>query len=42
MFPKIRIADELPTQSVERLITAAGVIINGLTGNPSSPSPPVD
>jgi hypothetical protein len=29
-------------QSAERLITTAGAIINGLTGNPSFPSPPVD
>jgi hypothetical protein len=42
MFPKIRIADGLRTQSAERLITTAGAIINGLTGNPSFPSPPVD
>jgi hypothetical protein len=37
MFPKIRIADGLRTQSAERLITTAGAIINGLTGNPSFP-----
>ena len=40
MFPQIRIADGL--QSAERLITTAGAIINGLTGNPSFSSPPVD
>ena len=42
MSPHIRIADGLRTQSAERLITTAGAIINGLTGNPSFPSPPVD
>ena len=42
MFPKIRIADGLRTQSTERLITTAGAIIKGMTGNPSFPSPPVD
>jgi hypothetical protein len=42
MSPKVRIADGLLTQSAERLITTAGAIITGLTGNPSFPSPPVD
>jgi hypothetical protein len=42
MVPKIRIADGLRTLSAERLITTAGAIINGMTGNPSFPSPPVD
>jgi len=42
MCPQIRIADGLRTQSAERLITTAGAIINGLTGNPSFPSPSVD
>jgi len=42
MSPHIRIADGLLTQSAERLITTAGAIINGLTGNPSFLSPPVD
>jgi len=42
MSPHIRIADGLRTQSAERLITTAGAIINGLTGNPSFPAPPVD
>ena len=42
MSPHIRIADGLRTQSAERLITTAGAIIEGLTGNPSFPSPPVD
>ena len=42
MPPHIRIADGLRTQSAERLITTAGTIINGMTGNPSFPSPPVD
>ena len=42
MSPKIRIADGLLTQSAERLITTAGAIITGLTGNPAYPSPPVD
>ena len=42
MFPHVRIADGLRTQSAERLITTAGAVINGLTGNPSFPSPPVD
>jgi hypothetical protein len=42
MSPHIRIADGLRTQSAERLVTTAGAIINGLTGNPSFPSPPVD
>jgi hypothetical protein len=42
MFQKIRIADGLRTQSTERLITTAGAIIKGMTGNPSFPSPPVD
>jgi hypothetical protein len=42
MFPKIRIADGLRTQSAERLITTAGAIFNGLTGNLSFPSPPLD
>jgi hypothetical protein len=40
MAPQIRVADGL--QSAERLITTAGAIINGLTGNPSFSSPPVD
>lgn len=42
MFPRIRIADGLLTQSAERLIATAGAIITGLAGNPSFPSPPVD
>jgi hypothetical protein len=42
MSPKIRIADGLLTQSAERLIATANVIITGLTGNPAYPSPPVD
>jgi hypothetical protein len=42
MSPKIRIADGLLIQSAERLITTAGAIITGLTGNPAYPSPPVD
>ena len=42
MVPHIRIADGLRTQSAEQLITTAGAIINGMTGNPSLPSPPVD
>ena len=42
MSPKIRIADGLLTLSAERLITTAGAIITGLTGNPAYPSPPVD
>jgi hypothetical protein len=42
MCPQIRIADGLRTQSAERLITTAGAIINGLTGNPSFPWPSVD
>ena len=42
MFSQIRIADGLLTQSAERLITTAGVIITGMTGNPAYPSPPVD
>jgi hypothetical protein len=42
MFSHISIADGLLTQSAERLITTAGAIIDGLTGNPSFPSPPVD
>ena len=42
MSPKIRIADGLLTQSAERLITTAGAIITGMTGNSAYPSPPVD
>jgi len=42
MSPKIRIADGLLTQTAERLITTAGAIITGMTGNPAYPSPPVD
>jgi hypothetical protein len=42
MFPNIRIADGLLTQTAERLITTAGAIINGMTGNPYFPAPPVD
>jgi hypothetical protein len=42
MCLQIRIADGLRTQSAERLITTAGAIINGLTGNPSFSSPSVD
>jgi hypothetical protein len=42
MSPRIRIADGLLTQSADRLITIAGAIIKGMTGNPSFPSPPVD
>jgi hypothetical protein len=42
MFQQISIADGLLTQSAERLITTAGVIINGMTGNPAFPSPPTD
>jgi hypothetical protein len=42
MFQHISIADGLLTQSAERLITTAGVIINGMTGNSAFPSPPVD
>ena len=42
MFPHIRIADGLLTQSAEQLITTAGAVVNGLTGNPSFPAPPLD
>jgi hypothetical protein len=42
MVPHIRIADGLRTQTAEQLINTAGAIINGLTGNPSFPSPLVD
>ena len=42
MCPQIRIADGLRTQSAKRLITTAGAIINGLTGNSSFPLPSVD
>jgi len=42
MSPQIRIADGLRTQSAERLIATARAIIEGMTGNPSFPSPPVD
>jgi hypothetical protein len=42
MAPHIRIADGLRTQTVEQLINTAGSIINGMIGNPSFPSPPVD
>jgi hypothetical protein len=37
-----RIADGLKTQSAEQLITTAGAVITGLTGNPSFPAPTVD
>jgi hypothetical protein len=42
MFTQIRIADGLRTLSAERLISTAVTIINGMTGNPSFPAPPVD
>jgi hypothetical protein len=42
MYQHISIADGLLTQSAERLITTAGIIINGMTGNPAFPSPPMD
>jgi hypothetical protein len=42
MFLNISIADGLLTQSTKRLITTAGVVINGMTGNPAFHSPPVD
>jgi hypothetical protein len=42
MHQHISIADGLLTQSAERLITTAVVIINGMAGNPAFPSPPVE
>ena len=42
MVPQHRIADGLRTRTAEQLISTASAIINGMTGNPSFPSPPVD
>ncbi len=38
----IRIADRLKKQTAEQLVTMAGAVINGLTGNPAFPAPTVD
>ena len=42
MSQHARIADRLTRQSAEQLVTMAGAVVNGLTGNPAFPAPPVD
>jgi hypothetical protein len=42
MPQRVRAADGFNADSAEELVTAGGVILAGLTNNPSFPSPPVD
>ena len=42
MSQHIRIADRLTKQTAEQLVTMAGAVISGLTGNPAFPAPTVD
>ena len=42
MSQHIRIADKLNRIPAEQLVTMAGAVINGLTGNPAFPNPTVD
>ncbi len=42
MSPQIRIADGLLKQSAEQLVTTAGAVVTGLTGNAAFPAPTVD
>ena len=39
---RVRIADRFTKQSAEQLVTMAGAVITGLTGNPAFPAPTVD
>ena len=38
----LRVADRFKRQSAEQLVTMAGAVITGLTGNPAFPAPTVD
>ncbi len=42
MSQRARIADKFKKQSAEQLVTMAGAVIAGLTGNPSFPAPTVE
>jgi len=42
MSYRVRIADRFKRQSAEQLVTMAGAVITGLTGNPAFPAPTVD
>jgi hypothetical protein len=42
MALRVRVADGFKKQSAEQLITMAGAVITGLTGNPAFPAPTVD
>jgi Fibronectin type III domain len=42
MSQHVRVADRFMRLSAEQLITMAGAVITGLTGNPAFPSPTVD
>jgi len=42
MSQHIRVADKLKRQSAEQLVTMAGAVISGLTGNPAFPASTVD
>ena len=42
MTYRVRVADRFKKQSAEQLVTMAGAVITGLTGNPAFPAPTVD
>lgn len=42
MPQRVRVADRFKAQSAEQLLTMAGAILTGLSGNPSFPAPTVD
>ena len=42
MSQRIRIADKLNRLPGEQLVTMAGAVVNGITGNPAFPNPTVD
>ena len=42
MSQHIRVADRFKKQTAEQLVTMAGAVISGLTGNPAFPAPTVD
>jgi hypothetical protein len=39
---RARVVDRFMKQSAEQLVTMAGAVVNGLTGNPAFPAPTVD
>ena len=42
MFHRVCVENRFKKQSAEQLVTMAGAVITGLTGNPAFPAPTVD